>query len=386
MDEIEIRANGLLLRPWRAGDAAEVLRACQDPEILRWTSLPDPYRPEHAETFVTEHTRRAWTDGSSAPLGIFDPGTGELLGSHGLVSLGRGTGEIGYWIAPWARRRRVATRATHAVATWCLHTLGVRRIDWRAEIGNYASRLVAERLGFQLEGVLRSSGRRASGPPVDCWVASLLPGELAEPDALAPPRVERQLATFASGPPRLVVHSPGGEEITLRPLVEADLDAIVAACQDPYSQRWTTVPSPYRPQDAQFFVDHHAPLLWARGDGAVFAIAGPDGGYAGSAELRLVAPGVGDVGYLVAPWARGRGYASTALAELCRWGFAALGLHRIEWRAYVGNDISRRTALRAGFQLEGLARAGCGQRGEHRDAWTGAILATDPSSEGRTHG
>jgi RimJ/RimL family protein N-acetyltransferase len=62
---------------------------------------------------------------------------------------------------------------------------------------------------------------------------------------------------------------------------------------------------------------------------------------------------------------------------LCDWGFAALGLHRIEWRAYVGNEASRRTAVKAGFTVEGLARAGCTQRGERRDAWIGARLSTD---------
>ena len=105
-----------------------------------------------------------------------------------------------------------------------------------------------------------------------------------------------------------------------------------------------------------------APAAWARGVEAVFAVADADDAYAGSMSLRLhgdeLTTGIGDVGYLIAPQARGRGYAQAALTALCDWGFAALRLHRIEWQAYVGNDASRTVAERAGFQVEGV-RTGC---------------------------
>src|SRR4051812_29246587 len=121
MDEIEIRAGDLLLRPWRPEDAPAVLRVCQDPEIQRWTGLPRPYLAEHAEYFVTSHTREAWTTGTGAPLGVFDAATGELLGSNGLIAVNTtatgGSAEIGYWVAPHARGRGVATRASHTVAS-----------------------------------------------------------------------------------------------------------------------------------------------------------------------------------------------------------------------------------------------------------------------------
>src|SRR5262245_26063965 len=128
MEPIEIHEAGLLLRPWRPDDADAVFQACQDPLIPRWTSLPSPYRREHAETFVTTYTEQAWADGSGAPFGIFDPATGELLGSCGLSWLNQSEGlaELVYWTAPWARDRGVATRAARGVARWALNTLGVR--------------------------------------------------------------------------------------------------------------------------------------------------------------------------------------------------------------------------------------------------------------------
>ena len=135
---------------------------------------------------------------------------------------------------------------------------------------------------------------------------------------------------------------------------------------------------PYRPSDADYFVNELSPGKWLRGDGAIFAIVDEHDSYAGSMDLRLVGPRTGNVGYLVAPWARGRGYGSAALRAMCAWGFEAFGLHRIEWEAYLGNNASRRSAEKAGFTIEGVARAKCLHQDEYVDAWTGAKLASDP--------
>lgn len=381
-ESLEIREAGLLLRPWRTADAEAVHRACQDPEIARWTSVPSPYGMEHAHGFVTDFARAAWASGTAAPLGVFDAATGELLGANGLGRLERDhrTGEVGYWVAPWARGRGVATNATRAVARWSLETLGLRRLAWRAEIGNHASRVVAERVGFRLEGVLRSGALHRGGTYVDCWSAAVLPGELREADAPVDRIAARRAAVFSRPQPRLVASPRSGGEIGLRPLAERDLEAIVAACRDPESVRWTNLPDPYTIDDARFFVHEYAPGRWARGDGFVFAVTDAQDAFAGSLAMRIPAPDTGDVGYLIAPWARRRGYAETGLRAACRWAFEALALHRIEWRAYLDNVASRRTAERAGFTIEGAARAASVQRGEYRDAWTGSLLATDPSA------
>ncbi|GAB3945171.1 hypothetical protein GCM10027614_36520 [Micromonospora vulcania] len=80
--------------------------ACQDPDIQRWTTVPRPYLPEHAHGFVTEMSERAWATGTGAPFAVCDPATGELLGACALISIdSAGTGEVGYWTAPWARGR-----------------------------------------------------------------------------------------------------------------------------------------------------------------------------------------------------------------------------------------------------------------------------------------
>jgi RimJ/RimL family protein N-acetyltransferase len=380
-DGVEIHEAGLLLRPFQEADADAVYRACQDPRIQRWTNVPVPYRREHAASFVTSFTEQSWASGSAAPLGVFDAATGDLLGSCGLVKILplEAAAEIGYWTAPWARGRGVATGAARAVARWTLASLNLGRVLWRAEVGNHASRLVAIRIGVHMEGLLRGDVRRRGGETADAWVGSLRPGELTEAETAPDESATALATTFLRPQPHLTTRTRRGTTTTLRPLTPADLDGIVAACSDPETVRWTTVPTPYRRRDAESFVDEFAPNRWLRGEAAIFAITGPDHMYAGSIELRLIRPRVGDIGFLMAPWARGKGYATAAVRALCGWGFETLRLERIEWVAFVGNEASRRVIQRAGFTVEGLARARYAQRGERRDTWTGAILATDPA-------
>ncbi|MFJ8577120.1 GNAT family N-acetyltransferase [Micromonospora sp. NPDC093277] len=382
VEPVEIIEDGLLLRPWRAEDADAVHRACQDPDIQRWTRVPRPYLPEHALGFVAEISPAAWADGSGAPFAVCDATTGELLASCGLISVDRGleSAEIGYWTAPWARGRGVAVRATRAVARWAFDVAKLRRLIWQAKIGNHASRLVALRAGFRIEGELRLA-EATDGGHREGWIGSLLPGEVPEPGDPGPAGPDtlatRRAAVFGRPQPVLFA-TAGTTELRLRSLEERDLDAVVTTCQDEQTVRWTSVPHPYRREHAESFLDI-TQAAWARGTSAPYTVADPDDRYVASIDLRIFPadPLVADVGFMTAPSARGRGYLPAALAALCAWGFTTLGLARIEWRANVGNTASRRAAEKAGFVVEGTLRGGIQHRGERRDVWVGTLLPED---------
>ena len=47
-----LTADDLILRPWHPADAPEVLAVCQDPEIARWVTIPQPFLPTDALTAV----------------------------------------------------------------------------------------------------------------------------------------------------------------------------------------------------------------------------------------------------------------------------------------------------------------------------------------------
>ncbi len=381
MEPITIISSDLLIRTWRPDDAEAVYEACQDPAIQRWTTVPSPYERADAEWFVTEHTPSMWDAGTAYPLGVFDLDNGKLLGANGLASINhiRRSGEVGYWTAAWARGRGVALTATRAVAAWAFSRLGLDRLTWSAEIGNHASRLVALRAGFHVSGEHRMAQPHLRGRR-EAWVGTLLPDEITgeiPPRYAAGSPFARRAAVFGAPVPELPLAGVAGR---LRPLGSADLAAVTAACRDPESARWTGIPVPYELSDAEYYVYDHLPGHWARGTGAGFAIADAQDRYVGGIDLRIdpVDDQVGELGFLVAPWARGLGYAPAAVRTICAWGFDVLDLARIVWRAYLGNESSRRVAEKAGFTIEGIGRGICVQRGERRDAWVGSLLATDP--------
>jgi RimJ/RimL family protein N-acetyltransferase len=83
------------------------------------------------------------------------------------------------------------------------------------------------------------------------------------------------------------------------------------------------------------------------------------------------------VDFLITPQARGRGYASAAPATITRWGFDELGLRRVQWRAEIGNEASRRVAERAGFRMEGVLRQPMAINGRRFDCWVGSALSRE---------
>jgi RimJ/RimL family protein N-acetyltransferase len=185
--------------------------------------------------------------------------------------------------------------------------------------------------------------------------------------------------------PVLTAITDRGEKITLRLPEERDADALVAACSDPESIKWTSLPRGYDLERAHGFITEYAPGWWQRRQGAAWVITDPQDQYAAQIDLRVYDsdPEVADVGFLAGPHARGKGYMTAALRAVTRFGIEELGLKRIEWKAHVGNVASRRVAEKAGFTMEGTLRQGCAARGVRHDAWLASFLPADLDSAHR---
>ena len=167
--------------------------------------------------------------------------------------------------------------------------------------------------------------------------------------------------------------------VRLRLPADQDVPAIAEACQDPAIQRYTTVPEPYGRDEARSHIARAAALA---ADGVALNVATVDaesGEWLGNAGIRRHATDVGrwSIGYLVAPWARGRGLAERSVRLLCRFGFDELGAERIEITAEPENEPSLRVAERAGFQREGLLHAYLVVKGVRRDAVMFSLLRSD---------
>jgi RimJ/RimL family protein N-acetyltransferase len=165
------------LRPWREQDLGVIAALCRDPDVARFTRVPDPYSDADA---------RAWMDalpgglaeGEAVRLAIV-VGGGEPVGSIGLRidPSDRDIAEVGYMVGPAARGRGVAAAALRLASRWGLRDLGVARVQLSTHVENAASQRVAERAGFRREGVLRS-WEELRGKRVDLVMFSLVATDL----------------------------------------------------------------------------------------------------------------------------------------------------------------------------------------------------------------
>ena len=167
-----------MLRPMRDRDIDAVVAACQDPEIPRWTTVPTPYRREHALSWhmVQDAKRRT---GEAIFLIVADAESDELLGAIDVrvQNAEQKRGEIGYWLARDARGRGAITRAVVLLSRWALNGMGLDRVTVLAHPENEASQRVAERAGFLREGLMRDYALR-DGEREDMIMFSLVRGDL----------------------------------------------------------------------------------------------------------------------------------------------------------------------------------------------------------------
>ena len=171
---MELRGDGLVLRPFTQDDVPAIAAACRDEEIARFIPMmPSPYSEDDARRYV--ETTSGWDASARRAFAIVDEVSAELFGSID-VRLGE-VGSVGYWVAPEARGKNVATRALTLVARWALQQQGVERLELTTDPDNAASQRVAEKAGFQREGVLRSHTRFADRRR-DSVMFSLLPSDL----------------------------------------------------------------------------------------------------------------------------------------------------------------------------------------------------------------
>jgi RimJ/RimL family protein N-acetyltransferase len=170
----------VLMRPWREADVPANLMAFGDPVVQRFSwPRTTPYTEQDARSFFIEQ-ERARLRGEEVSFAFVEPSDDEVvLGGGSLYDVDptQGRAAVGFWLAPEARGRGVATHAIRLVAQWAFEGLGVARLELTCAPDNHASQRVAERCGFTREGVLRShlpfkGGRR------DTVLFSLLPGEL----------------------------------------------------------------------------------------------------------------------------------------------------------------------------------------------------------------
>jgi RimJ/RimL family protein N-acetyltransferase len=166
--------------------------------------------------------------------------------------------------------------------------------------------------------------------------------------------------------------------IRLEPLTQAHVPPFVELVQDPDVVRFTRVPAGADETFVRGWFKRYEDG-WGDGSRAGFAIVGQDGsvlGFAAIVDLDLDHR-EGEIGYLVAPAARGRGIAPRAVELLTRWGVDELGLLRLELRIDADNPASEKVAQRAGYRLDGVLRNVHFKEGVRSDVGVWSRLSKD---------
>jgi RimJ/RimL family protein N-acetyltransferase len=155
--------DGLLARPWRHADATLLRQAFADPHIQRFHVRRIDSNHEALE-WIAQWSER-WERETDASWAVTSTDTDTVLGQIGFraLRLDEARAQISFWLAPDARGRGVATRATAAVTEWLLNELGLQRVGLAHSVSNGPSCRVAERAGFTFEGTLRRYGLHADG-------------------------------------------------------------------------------------------------------------------------------------------------------------------------------------------------------------------------------
>lgn len=186
----ELRGSRVVLRPYRADDAGDVLEAVDESrEHLRpWVNWVDAMATHEDCRDYCIRCAAKWSLRTDLSVGIFDAGSGRYLGGTGLhePDWELRSFEIGYWIRRSAEGSGYVSEAVRLLIELAFGCLQARRVQLTCDADNHASRRVAEHAGFVLEGTPRNAAVGREGEAMDWLMFSLVPADLDRPGVSAP--------------------------------------------------------------------------------------------------------------------------------------------------------------------------------------------------------
>jgi len=166
---------------------------------------------------------------------------------------------------------------------------------------------------------------------------------------------------------------------TLTPLASSDRDDLLAHLSDPKTVEFMDI----APMTA--IADADATIAWATGllernAGMRWSIRDREGAFVGSVGFNSLIRqhgSRGEIGYDVVRARWRQGVMGEVLPVVLNYGFASLGLHRIEATVTPGNIASAGLLQRHGFRREGLLRGHGHWKGGFQDVELFARLSSD---------
>ncbi len=165
----------------RAADpsfATDVVSALQESlqDLSPWLLWAQEVPTLEAEEEILRSSRKRFEAREVFRYYLFERSSGAFVGVCGIVPLDWRVlkFDIGYWVRSSFGRKGYITEAAGALTDLCFEHFGARRVQIRMSARNERSVKVPERLGFQLEGVLRNDSLHPDGSPRDTKVYARL--------------------------------------------------------------------------------------------------------------------------------------------------------------------------------------------------------------------
>ena len=157
----QITTSRYVLRKLVATDMPLVFKGMSDPQVIEYYGLS-------YETLESTQAQMEWFEliyhtRTGIWWAIADLAAPEqLLGCCGISDWEQDDhcAEMGFWLFPQYWRQGVMKEVLSAALHCCFHQLGLHRIQALVEPDNQGSWRLLERLGFQLEGILRECERK----------------------------------------------------------------------------------------------------------------------------------------------------------------------------------------------------------------------------------
>lgn len=138
-------------------DAAELCAVVREnlEELKRWMPwATDEYSVASAREFIKGNLSEFATTGSFATCVVLNEKIVGIISFHHLDPNNK-SAHLGYWLAKSAQGRGLMTRCSRVLVDYLFDEMDLNRVQINCNTENAKSRAIPERLGFQLEGVLR---------------------------------------------------------------------------------------------------------------------------------------------------------------------------------------------------------------------------------------
>lgn len=173
----KIETERLILRPPQLGDEKPVNQAIQRslPELQRWMPWSKDASLEPTIRFVKEGIL-SWSSESphDFPMVLIHKESQQIIGASGFNNRSKPDVplfEIGYWIETPFTGQGIATEMVQALTRFAFESFHAARVQIVTQVGNEASRRVAEKCGFVLEATLKNyCVDSLTGAPADDWI------------------------------------------------------------------------------------------------------------------------------------------------------------------------------------------------------------------------